>query len=398
MIHQPIIYVVDDEIMVTQSIKSFLELETDYSVETFQSATAALETLGHKPPDLVVSDFLMPEMDGLQFLRAVSKVMPDVPRILLTGYADKENAIKGINTVGLFQYIEKPWDNDHLQLVIRNGLQSRGLQRQLEQKVRELDQVIRDRDRIAQKEERLSQELDLARRLQQRMLPSNLPEHDGFSIGAKYCPALDIGGDFYDVIHLKDGRWGILLADLTGHGIQAALSTSLLKFAFTSFAEKSPTPAEIVHGMNGVLQRGLPSDIFVAAVITVVNPHKGECQIINAGSPHPVWLRRNAGKVQKIFAEGLLLGVAEENYFKSGEQQTIQLTAGDRLLLFTDGITEAAAEDGSHFEDTHLLSTINECRDLPVRQLLEELTNRARDYHCADYEPDDITVVAIEKT
>jgi serine phosphatase RsbU (regulator of sigma subunit) len=396
--YQPIIYVVDDEVMVTQSIKSFLELETEYNVETFQSAQEALEAVGRRPPDFVISDFLMPEMDGLEFLRAIRRQLPDVPRVLLTGYADKENAIKGINTVGLYQYIEKPWDNDNLHLIIRNGLQNRGLQKQLEQKVRELDQAIRDRDKIAQKEERLSQELYLARQLQQRMLPSDLPQSDGLRIGAKYCPVFDIGGDFYDVIRLKDGRWAVLLADLTGHGIQAALSTSLLKFAFSGFAEKSPTPEEIVRGMNGVLQRGLPSDIFVAAVLAVVDPSSGECQIINAGSPHPVWLRRDAAEVRMVIAEGLLLGVADESYFTPGDPQTIQLTGGDRLLLYTDGITEAMAEDGRHFEDVLLLSTLNECRDMPLMQLAEELTNRAREYHRADLEPDDITVVTIEKT
>ena len=97
------IVIVDDEEMVLTSLSSFLSLETDYHVETFISARDALEYVKNNGVDLVVSDYLMPEMDGISFLAEVKKVKPEVPRIILTGYADKENAIKAINDVGLFQ-------------------------------------------------------------------------------------------------------------------------------------------------------------------------------------------------------------------------------------------------------------------------------------------------------
>lgn len=96
------IVIVDDEEIVTQSLMSFLQLETEYEVHTFQSPEEALQLLRQRPIDLVISDFLMPGMNGLQFLAAVKKLHPDTPRILLTGYADKENAIRAINEVGLF--------------------------------------------------------------------------------------------------------------------------------------------------------------------------------------------------------------------------------------------------------------------------------------------------------
>ena len=121
----PVILLVDDEEMIINSIKSFLAVETDYSVLTYTSPVKAIEDLETKIKnlDLVISDYLMPEMDGISFLAEVKKKFPLVPRILLTGYADKENAIKAINNVGLYQYIEKPWDNDDLRLIIRNGLE-----------------------------------------------------------------------------------------------------------------------------------------------------------------------------------------------------------------------------------------------------------------------------------
>ena len=139
----PVILLVDDEEMILTSIKSFFAIETDYDVLTYTSPVQALQDLDSKikSVDLVISDYLMPEMDGISFLAEVKKRFPLVPRILLTGYADKENAIKAINNVGLYQYIEKPWDNDDLRLVIRNGLEKTVLLKQLEEKIREAEKV-----------------------------------------------------------------------------------------------------------------------------------------------------------------------------------------------------------------------------------------------------------------
>ncbi|MBC8228532.1 response regulator, partial [bacterium] len=112
-----VILLVDDEEMVTTSISTLLMLETDYDVLTFNSPGKALEEIQNEEIDLVISDYLMPgEMNGIEFLLEMKEVQPDAIRILLTAYADKENAIKAINEVGLYQYVEKPWDNDALLL------------------------------------------------------------------------------------------------------------------------------------------------------------------------------------------------------------------------------------------------------------------------------------------
>jgi DNA-binding NtrC family response regulator len=133
------IVIVDDEEMVLTSLNSFLSLETGYTVKTFTSAKEALVYIEEEPVDLVVSDYLMPEMDGISFLAAVRDLRPEVPRIILTGYADKENAIKAINNVGLFQYIEKPWDNDDILIIFRNGLEKQKLMKRLNQKIEEIN-------------------------------------------------------------------------------------------------------------------------------------------------------------------------------------------------------------------------------------------------------------------
>ena len=138
---QPTIVIVDDEDMVLTSLSSFLNLETEYDIKTFISVNEALEYIKTGRVDLVVSDYLMPEMDGISFLAEVRGIKPEVPRIILTGYADKENAIKAINTVGLFQYIEKPWDNDDLLIILRNGLEKQKLMTRLNEKIKEINKA-----------------------------------------------------------------------------------------------------------------------------------------------------------------------------------------------------------------------------------------------------------------
>lgn len=138
------IVIVDDEEMVLTSLSSFLSLETEYDVRTYTSAEEALKFIRDSDVDLVISDYLMPEMDGMTFLSEVRKVNPEIPRIILTGYADKENAIKAINEVGLFQYIEKPWDNEDLRIIIRNGIEKNNLMRKLQKKIDEINQAYSD--------------------------------------------------------------------------------------------------------------------------------------------------------------------------------------------------------------------------------------------------------------
>jgi len=140
----PTILILDDEEMVLTSLRSFLELESEYNVVTFSKGAKALEYIKENHVDLVISDYLMPEMDGITFLSKVKDIDPHITRIVLTGYADKENAIKAINEVGIFQYIEKPWDNEDLKIVIRNGLEKQKLLRELDKKVEEIKKAYGD--------------------------------------------------------------------------------------------------------------------------------------------------------------------------------------------------------------------------------------------------------------
>ena len=134
------VVIVDDEEMVTTSISTLFMLETDYDVLVFNSPSEALEELQTQEVDLVISDYLMPgDLNGVQFLLEMKKMHPEAIRVLLTAYADKENAIRAINDVGLYQYVEKPWDNDNLLLLVHNGLEVGKLWKQLAAKSQELD-------------------------------------------------------------------------------------------------------------------------------------------------------------------------------------------------------------------------------------------------------------------
>jgi DNA-binding NtrC family response regulator len=144
------IMLVDDEEMVTISISSFLKLETDYNIICYNNPLEALNYVNTNKINVVISDYLMPDMNGLEFLDEVRKVQPFSPRILLTGYADKENAIKAINIVGIYHYIEKPWDNNHLVMTIRNALEKQTLIRLLQDKTLEVNKAYTDLQIIRQ--------------------------------------------------------------------------------------------------------------------------------------------------------------------------------------------------------------------------------------------------------
>ena len=152
------IVVVDDEKIVTSAFKTLLKVEGFSDAHFFNSPKEAIEFLKTNVPDLVISDFLMPEMNGLEFLTEVKKMYPEVSKILLTGYADKENAIKAINEVGLYRYIEKPWDNDDLILNIKNGIERSYLLSELRKKIAELEVAKKELEKYSHNLEQIVEE------------------------------------------------------------------------------------------------------------------------------------------------------------------------------------------------------------------------------------------------
>ena len=138
---KPAVLIVDDEEMVVTSIRAFLKLETDYVVHGFTNPEEAAKFLESHLVDVAVADYVMPKMNGIQFLARAKHLQPEATRVLLTGYADKQSAIQAINELALFQYVEKPWDNAALLLVIQSGIERAQLIRQLRDKISELDRA-----------------------------------------------------------------------------------------------------------------------------------------------------------------------------------------------------------------------------------------------------------------
>lgn len=136
---QPVVVIVDDEEMVITSVRAFLNLETEYTIHGFTDPQEAAQFLETHPVDVVVSDYLMPKLNGIQLLGKAKQLQPEAARVLLTGHADKQSAIQAINEVGLFQYLEKPWDNSQLLLVIQSAIERTQLFRSLRDKITELD-------------------------------------------------------------------------------------------------------------------------------------------------------------------------------------------------------------------------------------------------------------------
>lgn len=391
------IAVVDDEEVVTRTIKSFLELETEYEVLTFQSPVSALDAIERARVDLVISDFLMPEMSGLEFLAEVKKRHPETVRVMLTGYADKENAIRAINEVELFQYLEKPWDNDQLVLTIRNGLRSRSLSCQLGEKINELDRTILSHDRLSQQHERLKEELVLARRVQQTLLPQHLPAVGGVRFAATYRPALDVGGDFYDVIELDGGVLAVFVADATGHGVQAALSTALLKSAFTEFANRSAGSCDMLRDINRALHNVLPADIFIAATLATIEAGSRRVSVTNGGGPHPFRVIKGGG-VTRVASNGLLLGAVDPSVYEPGDEVTVTLEPGDRVVFYTDGLTEVENAEGDDFGECGIVAALEATSGLSLGEVNDHLVARAEAHAREGHEWDDVTILTVEMT
>ena len=135
------VLVVDDEPMVTRTLEAVLRVEGNLKCVAVNRPAEALDRLRAEPFEVILSDFVMPELDGLEFLAQAREIQPETSRILLTGYANKDSAIRSINDIGLFQYIEKPWDNTNLLIVLRNALERRFLVRTLQEKITEIDRA-----------------------------------------------------------------------------------------------------------------------------------------------------------------------------------------------------------------------------------------------------------------
>ena len=393
----PTILLVDDDDLIISSLRGLFTLETDYDLLTKTNPIEALEEVRRTPIDIVITDFLMPQMNGVDFLKQVRELQPDAVRILLTGFADKENAIRAINQVGLYRYLEKPWDNEDLLLLIHNALQQKGLRRQLSEKVTELDRLVRQHVELTDRHRLLERELDMAARVQRSLLPSELPKIDGFHFSCHYQPSTRLGGDYYDFAEQKDATI-VLVSDVSGHGVQASLVSMLIKATFQDVAKHAEGPSLLLAEMNTRLHRFLPTGMYTGATLVWIPAGSAAVRITNAGLPHPFILRAS-GRVDQIPLNGLPLGMFGESMPDAYDSQERDLGAGDVLLVSTDGLGEIRRPGTEEFfQDRQLPLTLRELTGKPGNAVIEELLRRALEFSAAEPWSDDLSMIAMTKT
>ncbi|HEU0008166.1 MAG TPA: SpoIIE family protein phosphatase [Terriglobia bacterium] len=393
----PCIVLVDDEELVLSTLRILLEMNGDFRVMSFTDPIRAIEELERTPVDVVISDFMMPVMNGLDLLKKVRSLQPEAMLIMLTGYADKQNAIRALNEANLYQYLEKPWDNDQMLIVLRNALQEKSLRQQLIEKVRTLDRLILEHSELAERQTQLENELEMAARVQQSLLPDCFPQIRGLQIDSFYRPCQAIGGDYLDFVR-QDGQTWILISDVSGHGVQAALVNMLMKAIFQDTAPVVEDPAHLFAEMNARLNRFLPEGTYAAAAALCVDEKTATMRLVNAGLPFPLVMRPSEPRLDVIVLPGIPLGMFSGAGLNAYEVRRIDMVLGDVLLVASDGLSEMQGENGEFFGDRHLFHTLQGLYGMSGKEVLSNLVEKADRFRGGRRATDDVAIVAVTRT
>ena len=202
--------------------------------------------------------------------------------------------------------------------------------------------------------ERLETEVQLARQVQRTFMPDHLPSQAGWELSARWEMARQVGGDFYDVLELPNGRLGLFVADVADKGMPAALFMALTRTVFRAAVSESKSPAQVLRRMNALLYPDSGQGMFVTAVYAVLDPASGSFTYANAGHNPPLWIRSD-GRVEKLSRTMLALGILDS---PASTEVTISVQAGDAVLMYTDGLTEAFSPAGELFGEGHLLDCV----------------------------------------
>lgn len=234
------------------------------------------------------------------------------------------------------------------------------------------------------------QELQQAREIQQSLLPKEIPQIPGFEIDGAWEPAREVGGDYFDVIRLSGTRLGICIADVVGKSVSAALLMANVQASVRAFAADSPSPAVLCRRVNSVLCSSIGSGKFVTFFYGVLDADRHSLEYSNAGHPLPILIRSGGGK-QELKNAGAVLGIFPNWQY---ENSLLQLAPGDRLLLFTDGITEAGLPEAEEFGEQRLLQCARSCEGLSTRDLKSKLLMDVKQY-CDSQLRDDATLIVV---
>jgi sigma-B regulation protein RsbU (phosphoserine phosphatase) len=240
--------------------------------------------------------------------------------------------------------------------------------------------------RERQERERMSREVQEARQIQEALLPRSSPFIPGYVIAGQSCPAGAVGGDWYDFIPLSDGRWGLVLADVSGKGTAAALLMSATRGMLRSLAEACCTPAEVMCRLNRLMVDDVPNGRFVTMVYAILDPASHSVTFANAGHLHPLLVDSSGSRFLATDA-GLPLGILDGNF----AEVTVQLEPGSRLVFYSDGITEAQNSRGEEYGLSRLQQHVSQENANP-----ETILRNVHDFSAPASLLDDASVIVVK--
>jgi len=363
------ILVVDDEPGIVRAVDRVLGVA--HQVSGTSSSRAALLYAEQMNPDLAILDIRMPDLDGFELMTQLKARFPDLDVILMTGSIEDldEKLVRALRSPA-FYFIQKPFDRDVLCTLVERCLELRWRR---EDHQRNLS--------------RLEMEMAEARAFQQSLLPEREAIINGLSICCRYLPSVQLGGDLYDYVDAGSGRTALLIADVSGHGVSAAMLTGVVKSAFRTSIAEGYDPYAVVRRVWSGLSAFRP-DRFVTLFSALVSPGERRLAYVNAGHPS-VLLWNVAEKLKWLEGGGPLVSPALPA--STWDVQTIPIEDGDQLLLYTDGVSEVLADtsDGSRTR----IELLVERHGGHGSQLLDGILGAVRDGLAGAQQPDDLTLL-----
>ncbi len=242
--------------------------------------------------------------------------------------------------------------------------------------------------------EKMEQELNVAASIQQRILPTALPKIEGFDLAGINIPSKEVGGDYYNCIDLGNGKFALIIADVAGKGIGAALLVSTLDASLYSYLQFDIPLTEMADRLNKLIYKSSPADKYITFFIAVLESKTGELDVVNAGH-NPIFLLRENGTMEKLDAGGVGLGMFDFGIPFAGQKSI--MNPGDKLFLYTDGIPEAMNEKEEEYSDEKMIKFFTDNSNAPSKEFIDSLVKDVKGYSGTAPQSDDITAMILKR-
>lgn len=335
------ILVVDDDLDILELLKMNLEPE-GYDVQTASDGESAVQSACTDPPDLILLDVMMPHKNGFQVIEELKDIeeTKNVPIILVTARGQTEDKVRGLDT-GADDYITKPFDLREVTARVEAVLGRTRPIKYINPLMRAMGEGFSEKGL-----EQLAGHLQAAAAIQKKLLPEQAPSIDGFDIATLLQSSTSVSGDFYDFIPLSETQIGIVLGDVKGSGIPAALLMVMIRTALRLLCHEEEAPASILKRINDLVVRDTEADLFATMVYGILDTTTSTFTYSNGGHCYPFhWTQNRNMTVLKT--GGMLIGAFDEATFTTG---TCHLAPGDIIAFYTDGITETGTGDSTASE------------------------------------------------